>query len=215
MPGWRTKPPCYKSCDCGLCLWAFCCTQCVYAQLVSIALKLPSRTGNVKQWSTSGSSICCGAFLFIAVCNLIGYLLFMVPSLYVTVFAVAFSSVATIVLCCVRQRFREALNIQDPAVCCGSEGCEDCCCAAWCGPCTAMHLFWHVNVSTSRERKALSAADPADKYQYKRIAYSTPCDTNIADEVKIEPGTRDGLGAPRTVDATMEMPSTPMLAMAV
>lgn len=181
MTSWRGKVLCDRNqpCDCRLFLWACCCSQCVYSQLASIAVKFPATA--VKQWDGSSSSVCCGVFVAIAVVNLIGYALYSVQSAYIMIFAVAFSSASTIVLCLVRQRFRVALDIDEEAACYDTS-IDDCCCAAWCGPCTALQLFWHVNVSTSD-----NDSDPG--YAYKRVKYKAPCASDIADTVG--PATRD------------------------
>jgi len=52
----------------------------------------------------------------------------------------AFFLLTLIVLCQLRQKVRAKYNI--PTQCCG--GCEDCCCAYWCSPCTVCQLARHT-----------------------------------------------------------------------
>jgi len=58
---------------------------------------------------------------------------------------IAIDIILVVLLCMVRQRVRRDEKLEQQTCTC-VEGAEDCCCAWWCGPCTACLLLRHLGL---------------------------------------------------------------------
>ena len=58
---------------------------------------------------------------------------------------IAIDIILVVLLCMVRQRVRQGEKLEQQTCTC-VEGAEDCCCAWWCGPCTACLLLRHLGL---------------------------------------------------------------------